>query len=128
VHDEVVCDQIKAWVSQGSEGEVADQSMHASREPIVMSLERPRRAFQREVIFTDKDSHEIHAMSSSHMELRPFKDTNYTLRRRLLNTATQAACSWRDVAVQVRAIVGRFPALHRVVCMGVMGVNMSQYG
>ena len=99
------CLQIKAWVSQGSEPDVEALTVQPTRDPIVMTLERPRRVFQRDIAFTDKDAQEVHAMSSAHMELRPFKDTNYSLHRQQLHCATQAAPSVAEASAQVSAVL-----------------------
>ena len=67
------------------------------REPIEITLERPRAAFARPNInFVDKDAQEIHAMSASHMELRPFKDTSFDLQRRLMDSGAQAMAKRRE--------------------------------
>ena len=73
------------------------------RDPIVMTLERPLAAFGRpNCIFVDKDAQEIHAMSSSHMDARPFKDPNFELQRVLLDKDVQAVPVIVEECVQVR--------------------------
>lgn len=96
--------QIKPWPSRGSEAEVDLMQLRPLREPIVMTLERPRAAFARPNInFVDKDAQEIHAMSASHMELRPFKDPAFELQRRLADRGVQAVPQQSHSAVQVRS-------------------------
>jgi hypothetical protein len=92
--------QIKPWISLGSEKEVADLTVRPTRELAAAVLERPRRFFNREVMFTDKDSQEIHAMSSAHMELRPFKDSAFGGMRRLVHQTVQATVSSSSKLVQ----------------------------
>lgn len=96
------CVQIKPWESQGSEVEVDRNNVVPSREPVVMTFERPRGAFGRpNCIFVDKDAQEIHAMSSSHMDARPFKDPNFELQRVLLDKEIQAVPVVHEEGVQV---------------------------
>jgi hypothetical protein len=95
--------QFKPWVSQGSEAEMAAEAIVATRAACALTLERPRRAFCRETVFADKDAQEIHAMSSAHMELRPYKDADYSIRRALLDAPVQAAAATADAAVQARS-------------------------
>lgn len=95
--------QIKPWPSRGSEAEVDLMQLQPLREPIVMTLERPRAAFARPNInFVDKDAQEIHAMSASHMELRPYKDPAFELQRRLADRGAQAVPQQAHCGVQVR--------------------------
>jgi hypothetical protein len=73
-----------------------------SREPIVMTFERPLAAFARpNCIFVDKDAQEIHSMSSSHMDARPFKDPNFELQRVLLDKDVQAVAVVHEEGIQV---------------------------
>lgn len=97
--------QIKPWNSRGSEAEVDLMQLRPLREPIVMTLERPRAAFARPNInFVDKDAQEIHAMSASHMELRPYKDPAFELQRRLADRGVQAVPQQAHSDVQVRPL------------------------
>ena len=74
----------------------------STREPIVITFERPLAAFGRpNCIFVDKDAQEIHAMSSSHMDARPFKDPNFELQRVLLDKDVQAVPGIHEAGVQV---------------------------
>ena len=94
--------QIKPWESRGSEAEVDQANLEPSREPIAMTFERPLAAFGRpNCIFVDKDAQEIHAMSSSHMDARPFKDPNFELQRVLLDKDVQAVPGIHEAGVQV---------------------------
>ena len=81
---------------------MAALTVRRTRDAAAVSLERPRRAFAREAAFTDKDAQEVHAMSSAHMELRPFKDAAYGAARRLLSVDVQAAVATAERPVQVR--------------------------
>ena len=94
--------QIRAWHSQGSEEEVARLHVKPMRAAAALTLERPRRAYQRDATFADKDAQELHAMSAAHMELRPFKDGTFGTRRTLLDHAAQAAPAVQPAAVQIR--------------------------
>jgi hypothetical protein len=57
--------QIKSWISLCSEKEITDITVRPTRELASAVLETPRRSFNQEVMFTDKDSQEIYAMSSA---------------------------------------------------------------
>eukprot|EP00892_Ulva_mutabilis_P003077 jgi/Ulvmu1/12770/UM096_0012.1 len=93
--------KIKPWPSLGSEAEVDLLQLRPLRETIVMTLERPRAAFARPNInFVDKDAQEIHAMSASHMELRPYKDPAFELQRRLADRGVQAVPQQEHCGVQ----------------------------
>jgi hypothetical protein len=118
-HPLLVHVQIKPWKSSGSEVEVDALTTTATRESVVMTFERPREACARpNCIFVDKDAQEIHAMSSSHMDARPFKDPNYELQKVLLDTWIQAVPEVHAQAVQVQpsAVQELAPPLRKLCC------------
>lgn len=110
--------QIQQWQSQGSEVEVDRMNVKPSRDPIVMTFERPLAAFGRpNCIFVDKDAQEIHAMSSSHMDARPFKDPNFELQRVLLDKDIQAVPVIQEEGVQV-CYLPHHPTASNCVALG----------
>lgn len=62
-------------------------------------LSKPRRGFGAPLTLVDAPASELWA--SNTMEARPFRDTNYDLKRAQRDTAVQAVPVLRDAAVQV---------------------------
>ena len=70
----------KEWVSQGSEEEIAEEAVAATRAPYVLALTRRRREFgQKHTIFQDRDAHDDPNLQYN--DCRPYKDPNFELKR-----------------------------------------------
>uniref|UniRef100_A0A7S0R4E4 WD repeat-containing protein 63 n=1 Tax=Pyramimonas obovata TaxID=1411642 RepID=A0A7S0R4E4_9CHLO len=86
------------WVSLGSELEIEECKARPTREPLVVSISRKRREFGLAFKLSDKDAQEL--WNSSQMECRPYRDSNFELRRMEHDLAIQAIPAQVDKSVQ----------------------------
>mmetsp|Transcript_38086 Transcript_38086/g.64023 ORF Transcript_38086/g.64023 Transcript_38086/m.64023 type:complete len:812 (-) Transcript_38086:308-2743(-) len=86
------------WVSQGSEVEIEECKAHPTRETLVISISRKRREFGLSFKLGDKDAQEL--WNSSQMECRPYRDSNFELKRIEHDMGTQAIPAKVDMSVQ----------------------------
>ena len=78
----------KPWVSLGSESDITEERVSATREQIQMIFHRKFSELGQAYDFTDKDASEL--WNSSQMECRPFKDPNFELIRLEKDVGVQA--------------------------------------
>jgi len=88
VEEEYVPPVSKPWESQGSEVEISDEAVKATRERLVFSLLRKRREFGTAYKFSDRDASEDPNITQN--DCRPYKDPNFETRRREHHMAVQA--------------------------------------
>eukprot|EP00891_Asterochloris_glomerata_P001605 jgi/Astpho2/1605/e_gw1.00028.2.1_t len=94
----------RPWQSLGSEVDMEEESEGQSRPGLLVLARRARQHFRRPCVLADKDSAELWNSSQAggqyFMEVRPFRDSNYDLRRVEQDIAVQAVVVVQDTGVQ----------------------------
>ena len=89
----------KEWVSLGSEAELTEETVAATRAPYVLALTRSRREFgQKHNIFQDRDAHDDPNLQYN--DCRPYKAPNFELKRWTHDIAAQAIPAHADTHAQ----------------------------
>ena len=78
----------KPWESLGSEAEIAEESVRLTRERFVIAVQRRRREFGATYKFSDRDAQEDPNIQQN--DCRPYKDPNFELKRKAVDTGVQA--------------------------------------
>nr|KAG5698305.1 hypothetical protein BaRGS_017007 [Batillaria attramentaria] len=87
----------KEWVSQGSEKEITEENVVATRGRVKVSVKRLRKYFGAPVSFGDRNSSDG---KQGFIECVSYEDKNFDLKKLELTTATQAVPDVKDIGTQ----------------------------
>ena len=98
VEEEYVPPVSKPWVSQGSEAEIAEESVVYTRDRYVLTMVRRRKEFCAPYKFSDRDAQEDPNIQQN--DCRPYKDPNFETKRKEHSIGVQAVPEASDAKCQ----------------------------